>query len=137
MMEGEEWEGERWREREQWEERDGGREEWCGVMKGGGANGCHSPRLVVAHVRSCVLDTIRGWSSSWAAAFIHGHAFLLVGIRFCYQAFIFICGRLCSFACGHAVGVVWWWAIGGWWWWVLMAVCIAVLMLWCDVLQLV
>ena len=27
---------ERWREGGQWEERDGGREEWCGGMKGGG-----------------------------------------------------------------------------------------------------
>ena len=73
---------ERWREGGQWEERDGGREEWCGVMKGGGVNGCHSPRLVVARVRSCALDAVRGWSSSRAAAFVRGRSFSLAGVRF-------------------------------------------------------
>ena len=73
---------ERWREGGQWEERDGGREEWCGGMKGGGANGCHSHRLVVARVRSCTLDPVRGWSSSRAAAFVHGRSFSLAGVRF-------------------------------------------------------
>ena len=96
-------------------------------MEGGGAR-AHSPELIVARVRSCVLAVVRGRSSrarsssfvcvassfvcvlssfmcvrfrSCACVVVCGRSFPLVGMRPRPWAFLFVRGRSFSFVCGR------------------------------------
>ena len=96
-------------------------------MEGGGAR-AHSPELVVARVRSCMLAVVRGWLScaqsslfvciassfvcipssfvcvcfrSWACVVVRWRSFPLVGMHPRPWAFLFVRGRSFSFVCGR------------------------------------
>ena len=94
-------------------------------MEGWGAR-AHSPGLVVAHVRSCVLAVVHGrsscaWSSLfvcvlssfvcvrfrlWACVVVRGHSFPLVGMRPHPWVFVFVRGRSFSFMGGRLCSCV-------------------------------
>ena len=117
-------------------ESDGGRKEGGRVMEGWGAR-AHSPGLVVAHVRSCMLAVVHRWLShvwlssfvcvpssfvcvhfhSWACLVVRGPSFPLVGMRPHPWAFVFVRGRSFSFMggrlCSCACVSVSWCPIGG------------------------